>query len=410
METNKEIKDEETEGEYQVEKGPVDTYEGVDEDELEIINDSTKSIIMELMKQVKPGMDLSRVMIPVDFLEPQSLLERITVFCSTMHILRPAVKEEQAEERIKHVSRWYLSGWHIKPPGVKKPYNPILGEICRGTFDMNEKIKIRPTSFNRHKHKNEIEIGEEEGAPKFVWFAEQVSHHPPISGFYGEMTDKSIIIEGWYYPKSKFLGNSASSEIKGIVNVTFPELKETYVITWPAIYARGIIFGKLIMEVGGNCTIKCVKTGYNALINFKTKPLFGGAYNLISGKIKAGTKTIHKIKGNWTRMLTITNQKTKKSSLFLDVKSMRYLPMKLPENLQPNESSVVWNDLTKAVLDLSLEKAQQAKYEVEEAQREKRRRRLKKKSTWIPRYFKPGPEEFWFFKGKDSELYRDMFK
>ena len=24
--------------------------------------------------------------------------------------------------------RWYLSGWHFKTLGVKKPYNPIVGE------------------------------------------------------------------------------------------------------------------------------------------------------------------------------------------------------------------------------------------------------------------------------------------
>jgi galactokinase len=27
--------------------------------------------------------------------------------------------------------RWYLSGWHFKTLGVKKPYNPIVGECAR---------------------------------------------------------------------------------------------------------------------------------------------------------------------------------------------------------------------------------------------------------------------------------------
>lgn len=30
-------------------------------------------------------------------------------------------KQESAEERFIAVTRYYLSGWHIKPKGVKKP-------------------------------------------------------------------------------------------------------------------------------------------------------------------------------------------------------------------------------------------------------------------------------------------------
>ena len=32
---------------------------------------------------------------------------------------------------MKHVLKWYLSGFYKKPKGLKKPYNPILGEVFR---------------------------------------------------------------------------------------------------------------------------------------------------------------------------------------------------------------------------------------------------------------------------------------
>jgi hypothetical protein len=59
--------------------------------------------------------------------------------------------EEDPEERFIRVLMYYLSGWHIKPKGVKKPYvrlysrlrpsntfhryNPVLGEFFRCRYD-----------------------------------------------------------------------------------------------------------------------------------------------------------------------------------------------------------------------------------------------------------------------------------
>lgn len=34
-------------------------------------------------------------------------------------------------QRFKCVLRWYLSGLYRKPKGLKKPYNPVLGETFR---------------------------------------------------------------------------------------------------------------------------------------------------------------------------------------------------------------------------------------------------------------------------------------
>jgi hypothetical protein len=42
-----------------------------------------------------------------------------------------AVKEEEPFIRMKSILRWYLSGFYKKPKGLKKPYNPILGETFR---------------------------------------------------------------------------------------------------------------------------------------------------------------------------------------------------------------------------------------------------------------------------------------
>jgi len=52
-----------------------------------------------------------------------------------------AGKIESPEERFLQVTRYYLSGWHIKPKGVKKPYNPILGEHFRCEYEYPDGTK-----------------------------------------------------------------------------------------------------------------------------------------------------------------------------------------------------------------------------------------------------------------------------
>ena len=39
----------------------------------------------------------------------------------------------------------------------------------------------------------------------------------------------------------------------------------------PNMYARGILFGKMVIELGDTCTAKCEKMGMTADIEFRTK-------------------------------------------------------------------------------------------------------------------------------------------
>lgn len=44
-----------------------------------------------------------------------------------------------------------------------------------------------------------------------------------------------------------------------------------YVISMPNMYARGILFGKMVLELGDTCTARNEKLGVAADIEFKTK-------------------------------------------------------------------------------------------------------------------------------------------
>jgi hypothetical protein len=44
-----------------------------------------------------------------------------------------------------------------------------------------------------------------------------------------------------------------------------------YVITMPNMYARGILFGKMVLELGDTCMAKNEKNGLYCDLEFKTK-------------------------------------------------------------------------------------------------------------------------------------------
>ena len=69
----------------------------------------------------------------------------------------------------------------------------------------------------------------------------------------------------------KWKGNSVSAIMEGNVKLILLNRGEEYVISMPYANCKGILIGKLTMELGGKVNIECVKTGYSAEIEFKLK-------------------------------------------------------------------------------------------------------------------------------------------
>lgn len=71
----------------------------------------------------------------------------------------------------------------------------------------------------------------------------------------------------------------------------------------------------------------------------------------------------------------------------------------------PSESTVVWGELSQAILSINWDKAKQAKTVVEERERELARERKSKSEIWVPKHFTisyskesgwdPTPNEKW---------------
>ncbi|KAK7742171.1 Oxysterol-binding protein OBPa [Diatrype stigma] len=149
------------------------------------------AVLMHIISQLRPGADLSRVVLPTFILEPRSMLERITNFMCHPEMLLSIPELDDPVQRFVSVVKFYLSGWHIKPPGVKKPLNPILGEVYTCYWDLPD-------------------------GKRAYYISEQTSHHPPKSSYFYVAPDHHIRIDGTLKPRSKFLGNSAASLMEGI--------------------------------------------------------------------------------------------------------------------------------------------------------------------------------------------------
>ncbi|KAH7829654.1 putative Oxysterol-binding protein [Monocercomonoides exilis] len=372
------------------------------EDQEEVLDEKPRSIILAMISQLKFGMDLSRVSLPTFVLEPRSITERFTDFMIHSHLLSDALKKDDPVEKMAGISSWLFAGWYPQSRGVKKPYNPTLGEVFRCFW-------IHP-----------------EDGSKTWYIAEQVSHHPPITAFRFENKVQKWHLDANLYTKTKFLGNSVVCLLEGDAHLKVEKTKkkdeasssssssneqlfEDYSITLPAVYGRGIIVGKLAVEICGELTCKCEDLKLFSRMNFREKSMFYRKYNQVEGEItelntsegedskkkKKKNPAIITFNGDWTKNLYATDQRKPaklgdgKPFLLWDKatakETKRYVA---PEQMQqPYESRRVWSNVTKELRQRNTEGASEAKHEIEERQRKLAAERLADGVGWRQRFF-----------------------
>ncbi|XP_029437976.1 oxysterol-binding protein-related protein 5 isoform X2 [Rhinatrema bivittatum] len=336
----------------------------------ETVSEENKSLMWTLLKQLRPGMDLSRVVLPTFILEPRSFLNKLSDYYYHADLLSQAALEDDAYCRMKRVLRWYLSGFYKKPRGLKKPYNPILGETFRCCW------------FHPQTHSHTFYI------------AEQVSHHPPVSAFYVSNRKDGFCISGSVLARSKFYGNSLSAILDGKARLTFLSRSEDYILTMPYAHCKGILYGTMTMELGGKVTIECEKSNYITELEFKLKPFFGGSasINQISGKIKSGDEVLASLDGHWDGEVYMNDLKSGTRDIFWSpTNEIRKQRLKrhivLFEEQTEFESERLWQHVTSAINEGDQHKATEEKFVLEEAQRNATRERKENGTEWSPQLF-----------------------
>ncbi|XP_019880749.1 oxysterol-binding protein-related protein 8 [Aethina tumida] len=352
--------------------------------QVEELAEEHKSLIWYLVKQVRPGMDLSKVVLPTFILEPRSFLDKLSDSYYHVDILSSAVLEDDAFTRMKTVVKWYLSGLYKKPRGLKKPYNPILGETFRCYW-------LHPNGS------------------KTFYLAEQVSHHPPVSAFYVTNRQDGFSISASILARSKFYGNSTSAILDGTAVLSLLPRGEDYRLTVPYAHCKGILMGTLTMELGGKVSIDCEKTGYYTEIEFKLKTFLGGPEqtNCISGRLKLGKETLATIEGYWDGTIYIKDKRTGEQQVLFNstsqIRKSRLTRYTVPLDRQEEfESERLWQHVSAAILRDDMNAATEEKTILEEAQRARSKERKAKCEEWIPVHFQQDLKSGqWVYKHSD---------
>uniref|UniRef100_A0A8C2GSZ9 Oxysterol-binding protein n=1 Tax=Cyprinus carpio TaxID=7962 RepID=A0A8C2GSZ9_CYPCA len=324
-----------------IEQSHEELGEAGEESQTETVSEENKSLIWTLLKQVRPGMDLSKVVLPTFILEPRSFLDKLSDYYYHADFLSEAAVEENAYNRMKKVVKWYISGFYKKPKGLKKPYNPIIGETFRCLW-----IHSKTNS-------------------KTFYIAEQVSHHPPVSAFYVSNRKDGFCLSGSILAKSKFYG---------------------------------ILYGTMTLELGGQVSIACEKTGYSAQLEFRLKPFLGSSdiVNQISGKIKLGKEVLATLEGHWDSEVFINDKKTGEMETFWnptpELRQNRLIRCTVPPEEQSEfESERLWQHVTRAINNKDQTEATNEKFILEEVQRKAARERKAKCEEWTPALFEQDP-------------------
>jgi hypothetical protein len=119
--------------------------------------------------------------------------------------------------------KWFISSLNASysrrvPKGEweKKPYNPILGEQFKMHWD------------------------EVDGSGETSVLCEQVSHHPPVTGFNIKNEKFGVTLNGHTGQKTRFSGTSLICDQVGQSVVTLNQRNEKYMFTCPSITVNGI--------------------------------------------------------------------------------------------------------------------------------------------------------------------------
>jgi hypothetical protein len=101
----------------------------------------------------------------------------------------------------------------------KKPYNPVLGEQWLMKWD------------------------EVNGSGETEVVCEQVSHHPPVTGFYIKNKKSGVVLNGHSGQKTRILNAALVCDQTGSEVLTLESRNnETYLLTSPSLTVRGIWF------------------------------------------------------------------------------------------------------------------------------------------------------------------------
>ena len=235
----------------------------------------TKKLLKKAAKSIFTS-DPGQFCFPVAYSEPRSFLERISdmfSFLACEYISR-ALDEDEPERRLTIITVGVLACLHLDMQS-KKPFNPILGESVTRKW-----------------------------ANGAQFWAEQTSHHPPISDVMVIGPDGQWKITGHCCAKIEN-GMKAINVIQdGVFRLTL-ESGEVYEWEFPPIHITGNVSGDRLVKVKGSLTVVDKKNGLECCVDVGPKrDKKKGLDNPVATTIYGGAKQTSKKGGELLTVVT----------------------------------------------------------------------------------------------------------
>ncbi|KAL7951392.1 hypothetical protein V8C42DRAFT_303987 [Trichoderma barbatum] len=390
-----------------------------------------------------------RFSLPSQLLEPTPNLEYWTYLDAPNAFVAIGTSDEPLDRMLEVVRFWLTKDLKYAKGKPCKPYNSCLGEFFRCNWETEDnaprintldlQIPTAPGSSSSsvkgaaanlkaaarsEKSSSSVSLSvPQHGTPspeegpllRISYLTEQTSHHPPVSAFHVTCPEKGITARGFDQITAKFTGTSVKvlpgEHNMGIFISLEKRNNETYQLTHPAAHLGGLFRGTLSVSVSEMAYITCPDTKIKAILHYVEEGWLGRTTNKIDGVIfkydpenddknrvqdVPDEDVLARLSGPWKERVVFSlgprPMKTvppEEQHVIIDIIPLNVAPKVLPpkEQMLPNESLRLWGGVTDAILSKQFSKATEVKVALEEAQREKARKREQNHETWQPIFF-----------------------
>jgi len=315
------------------------------------------------------GKDLTKISMPISFNEPLSMLQKICEQFEYSNLLYLADTCDNDSLSLAYLTGFAIGVYANTQNRLLKPFNPILGE----TYQLD---------------------CQEQG---FKFFAEQVSHHPPISAY--SATAENFSVRGQSEFTNRFWGKYMEMTPKGTTHVTLATSGKQYYYSGVTTILNNILMGTAYIEHHGELVIKCVGSKAYASVLLKKKGLLSGNGKEVKGKIvDENGKTVYELIGEWDKYLNAKDKNSgeiieifKKNPTFNDFYYLSAFGIHLNEPVTAEESLLRSDSRLRPDQRLhekgDMIEAAEVKNKLEDRQRKAKKLREREGTEYEPRWF-----------------------
>ncbi|EGV60120.1 Oxysterol-binding protein 4 [Yamadazyma tenuis] len=296
--------------------------------------------------------------------------------------------DAMALKRMVAVVKWFISTLRSQycsrnesMGSEKKALNPFLGEVFVGKWE---------------------DTSEDGTLGESILLSEQVSHHPPVTGYAIINQKNNTLLQGYNGIRATMSATSINIKQYGhcLLEYNAKDLAESYLVTLPPLHIEGLITASPFVELEGKSYIQS-SNGYVAVFEYSGRGYFSGKKNtfkarIYKDKLASADKenAIITISGQWSGKSYAKKgaiAPTKTDELFYDafLADPQHLTVKPIEQQHPLETRRAWQKVAEAISKSDYDLINTEKSKIENEQRELRRKEKEAGTPWETRWFDP---------------------